>query len=257
MAHFARQRVNYDTIAHLYDEPLRDHVADPNLANFIEERANHLPDLRVLDMGCGTGKQVAANRATYPDATIIGSDLFAGMLAQARQRSDVMLVQSDSSRTAFRTDTFDYISNQFAYAHVLDKPRMIAETFRLLKSGGRFVMVNIDPWSMRNWLLYTYFPAAWDRDTVDFLPADTFTDLMRQVGFVNIHVERQLQVINEKLVRFLTYASDRWRTSQLLCIPNAAYEQGIAKLRSDIARMGDRVTTQSESCLVTVSGNKP
>jgi SAM-dependent methyltransferase len=121
---------------------------------------------------------------------IIGADLFGGMLTQARQRTDVPLVQGDSSRPPFRDTTFDYISNQYSYAHVLDKPRMIAETYRLLRRGGRFVMTNIDPWAMRNWLLYYYFPVAWDRDVIDFLPIETFTDLMQQVGFENISVSR-------------------------------------------------------------------
>src|SRR5688572_24394580 len=160
----SQQRVNYDTIAHLYDEPLRDHAPDPELAHFLEDHTLDPADVRILDMGCGTGKQVTANRAAYPDMHIIGVDLFGGMLAQARQRTDVSLVQGDSSRPPFRDNTFDYISNQYSYAHVLDKPRMIAETHRLLRQGGRFVMTNIDPWSMRNWLLYYYFPAAWDRD---------------------------------------------------------------------------------------------
>jgi hypothetical protein len=34
-------RVDYDQIAHLYDEPLREHAVDPRLLAFLEER----PDL--------------------------------------------------------------------------------------------------------------------------------------------------------------------------------------------------------------------
>ena len=258
MSWVARQRVNYDTIAHQYDEPLRDHAPDPNLARFIEERSARSADLRLLDMGCGTGKQVAANRSAYPDATIIGSDLFAGMLTQAQRRNaDVTLVQGSSAAPPFRAHSFDYISNQFSYQHVLDQPRMIADTFRLLKSGGRFVMVNIDPWRMSGWWIYQYFPVAQQRDLVDFLPIDTFTDLMRQVGFVNITANRVHQHDPQPLTQFLAYASDRWRTSQLLCIPDSAYDQGLAKLKADLAQHGDAATADSEFCLVTVSGDKP
>jgi ubiquinone/menaquinone biosynthesis C-methylase UbiE len=41
--------------------------------------------------------------------------------------------------------TYPYITNQFSYPHVLDKPGMILETYCVLKPGGRFVMTNIDP----------------------------------------------------------------------------------------------------------------
>lgn len=56
-------RVNYDDVAPLYDEPARDHVADPNLISFVNTRSD-LPrsTIRILDIGCGTGKQLAANR---------------------------------------------------------------------------------------------------------------------------------------------------------------------------------------------------
>lgn len=56
------QRVNYDKIAHLYDEPLRDYGVDGNLLAFVTERPDIDPSsLAVLDVGCGTGKQQTAN----------------------------------------------------------------------------------------------------------------------------------------------------------------------------------------------------
>lgn len=50
------QRVNYDLIAHLYDEPGRDYDTDPNLVKFLKKKADLR--IRILDMGCGTGKQL-------------------------------------------------------------------------------------------------------------------------------------------------------------------------------------------------------
>ena len=71
----AGQRVDYDRIAHLYDEPLRDFTADPNLAKYLlEHPQSSVSELVVLDMGCGTGKQLAANREKYPDTAMVGLD---------------------------------------------------------------------------------------------------------------------------------------------------------------------------------------
>ncbi len=81
-----QQRVNYDLIAHLYDEPSRDHVADAQLSRFIHEHPElDLSALRVLDMGCGTGKQIAADHDQWPGMRLNGLDLFQGMLQQARR----------------------------------------------------------------------------------------------------------------------------------------------------------------------------
>ncbi|MBX3085199.1 MAG: methyltransferase domain-containing protein [Anaerolineae bacterium] len=257
MDSYSRQRVNYDSIAHLYDEPRRDYAPDQQLTRFLSERSLAPSSVRALDMGCGTGKQVAANHAAYPAMSVFGSDLFAGMLGQARRRSDVPLVQGDSSCSPFRAASIDYISNQFSYQHVLDKPAMLAETYRLLRSGGRFVMTNIDPWSMRNWAIYTYFPAAWDRDILDFLSADAFTDLMRQIGFVNIAVSRRHQPVSEPLPQYFAYASQRFRNSQFMCISDDDYARGVATLKAELSQRGDSATIASEICFVTICGDKP
>jgi hypothetical protein len=54
------QRVDYDHIAHLYDEPLRDHAPDPGLAEHLFEHLQPgASSLHVLNMGCSTGKWIA------------------------------------------------------------------------------------------------------------------------------------------------------------------------------------------------------
>lgn len=72
----SQQRVNYDAIADLYDGPIRDHTVDENLARFLAARPSLSP-VRILDMGCGTGKQLAANRPHFPGAHF--ADRFPGV----------------------------------------------------------------------------------------------------------------------------------------------------------------------------------
>src|SRR5688572_19184254 len=186
------QRLNYNQIAHLYDEPIRDHAVDPNLLAYLEERPALSPsEARVLDVGCGTGKQLTSNSSHFPEMRLAGLDLFAGMLNIAQKRGPgVTWVQGDSAHLPFAAQTFDYACSQFAYAHFLEKARMIQELYRVLKPGGRFVMMNIDPWTMENWVIYQYFPAARVLDEQDFLPVERFTTLMEEAGFTHLQVHR-------------------------------------------------------------------
>jgi SAM-dependent methyltransferase len=252
------QRVNYDEIAHLYDEPLRDYDVDANLLGFLDERpARRASGIRVLDTGCGTGKQLSADRQAFPDGLIVGLDLFHGMLREACRRCPAVdWVQGNSARPPLKDACFDYITNQFSYHHVPDKPRMIAEIGRVLTSGGRFAMTNLDPWSMPGWIVYTYFPAARQRDFEDFLPAEDFAALMTKAGFSNIRISRQHWQEKEGLKRFLEYASQRYRTSQLMAISDSDFKAGIARLTEDVEKSGDAACVDSEMCLVTVIGDK-
>lgn len=250
------QRVDYDQIAHLYDEPLRDHEVDPHLIEFLNERLD-LAYPQVLDMGCGTGKQLQANEQAFEGLTLVGVDLFLGMLRQAQARSgSVAWIQGNSAQPPFASSSFDYITNQFSYPHVLDKGSMIAEAFRLLAPGGRFVMTNIDPWHMRNWILYQFFPTARERDFEDFLPAERFIELMEEVGFTHIQATRHQRAITEKLSEFLEYVSQRFRTSQLMMIRDSDYEAGLADLRHALRVLGERAQVTSEFCLLTIRGDK-
>ena len=56
-------RVDYDAIAPLYDsQPHREKSPDPALATFLAERSP-LGTALLLDIACGTGNQLVANRA--------------------------------------------------------------------------------------------------------------------------------------------------------------------------------------------------
>lgn len=253
------QRVNYDLIAHLYDEPGRDYEPDQNLIEFLNERTDHIcAPIRILDLGCGTGKQLAANQKQFSGVQMIGLDLFHGMLEQARRRSkDIQWIQGDSTAPPFTNSSFDYVTNQFSYHHVQDKSKMIAAIFQMLKPNGRFVMTNLDPWSMPGWILYTFFPAARRRDLLDFLPVDVITTLMEKAGFSNIRVKYSHLPSEENLHDFLIYASQRHRTSQLMAISQSDYDASLSELKKCAAQLGAESRFSSEICLVWVIGNKP
>jgi len=249
------QRVNYDLIAHLYDEPGRNYDADSNLIDLLQQTSNS--QVRILDMGCGTGKQLAANHKLFPELQTIGLDLFHGMLLQAQKRCNkIIWIQGDNTKLPFKNDSFDYVTNQFSYHHLQNKLRLFAETYRILKPGGQFVITNLDPWSMAGWIVYQYFPASWERDLSDFLPADEIVFRMEHVGFSSIQVKRDHKRTEENISEFLGYASQRHRTSQLITIQDHEYEEGIVKLKDDIVKLGNEFRVSSEKCLVWVSGDK-
>jgi ubiquinone/menaquinone biosynthesis C-methylase UbiE len=253
-----QMRVQYDQIAHLYDaQPYRQKAVDPQVLAFLRAHPSVAESgLAVLDLGCGTGNQLVANRAALPQALLAGVDLSYGMLTQARRKAqDILWVQADSSYCPFPEAHFDIITNQYALHHVGDKHATLTAVWRLLRAGGRFVCTNIAPHEMDGWLYYRYFPAARSVDLRDFLTADALVALLRQVGFIRIMCARQQTSTMQDLQEFLEIVQRRDTCSQLLTISDQDYRAGLRQIKAELEQGAREVPTHV--CILTVCAEKP
>jgi ubiquinone/menaquinone biosynthesis C-methylase UbiE len=250
-------RVSYDTIAHLYDtQPYRAKTADSELLTFLKPRALAEP-LVLLDVGCGTGNQLVANHPVVPWARCIGVDRSFGMLRQAqRKASDLAWVQADGAELPFRAQCFDFVTCQYALHHMHDKAAVLRAVFRVLRTGGCLVICNLCPQDMADWLYYVYFPAAYRIDLADFWPPEAIAAEMLAIGFVGVTVERQHRRYEQDLRVWLDTVRRRDTCSQLLTIPDAAYEAGVRRLERELAAGHVPLLYTDHVCLVTIRGEK-
>lgn len=251
----APRQVDYDAVAHLYDaQPYRDKTADPALLDF---PLCHAPKA-ILDVCCGTGNQLIANRLHLPDVFMVGLDRSRGMLHQARSKAPhIAWVQADSVIPPFADHSFAYISHQFAFHHIQDKPRAAQALFRLLRPGGRLVMRNLHPHTMPNWLYYRYFPAALERDLHDFLAHDALETLMRRTGFHPVTIDLQTTAYEEDLHHFHQITTHRDTCSQLLTLSDANYQAGLHHLTQDLQHAPVPHPVLTQISLLTLTADKP
>jgi len=99
----------------------------------------------VLDLGVGTGLTLGY----YPkDVTIIGMDLSGGMLAKAATKKadlgldDCLLIKADAMFPPFADQSFDHILISHTISVVSDPSRLVRWACRLVKPGGRIVLLN-------------------------------------------------------------------------------------------------------------------
>lgn len=250
----APRDVNYDDIAHLYDtQPYRDKQPDAALLTWHRDR----PVSDILDMCCGTGNQLIANRAHLPGAVMVGLDASHGMLRQARGKaSDIAWVHADSTHPPLADHSFDYISHQFAFHHIADKPAAAHAMFRLLRPGGRLVMTNLHPHTMRDWLYYRYFPAALQRDLHDFMPHEALEALMRRVGFDPVTTELQTIAYEEDLHQFLQTVNRRDTCSQLMTLSDGEYRNGLQLLGQDLQQAPVPYPVPTQITILTLAADK-
>lgn len=99
---------------------------------------------KILDVGCGAGKQCFVfHKALEGDCDITGGDVSADLLAQARKEdarlgTGIKFVELDfNQRFPYPDDQFDLLSACFTIYYAADIPFTIREMHRVLKPGGR------------------------------------------------------------------------------------------------------------------------
>jgi ubiquinone/menaquinone biosynthesis C-methylase UbiE len=259
MSYHERQRLDYDRIAAQYDaDRFRSKVVDPDLVVYLEGRPGWGGQgLAALDVGCGTGNQLVADMEGFPQLRLVGLDLFHGMLREARSKTlHIGWVQGDGARLPFPSASFDYVTSQFSFHHVRDKATMLREVYRVLRSGGRFVMTNIEPRKMPGWAVYQTFPAAWRRDLVDFGARDEIARLLCESGFARVEISTDR---SEQAIDLVEFARDvRLRVvSQVALLSEADYDEGVRQVEDALRQAGGRpVEIASELCLVKIVADK-
>jgi SAM-dependent methyltransferase len=148
------------------------------------------PGEHVLDVGCGPGFLTAElEEAVGASGRVCGVDLSETMLALARKRCGdrVELIAGDVTRLPFGDAEFDAAVATQVYEYVAVVETALAELHRVLRPGGRAVVVDTD-WDSIAW--HAEDPArmrrvleAWDEHLADpYLPR-TLGPRLEQAGF--------------------------------------------------------------------------
>lgn len=117
-----------------------------------DARLGLFPDvtgLDVVELGCGAG-YVSAWAARRGARRVVGLDLTPEQLASARSFQSEFglsypLVRGDAEQVPMREASFDVALSEYGAAMWCDPERWLAEAARLLRPGGRLVMMNSSP----------------------------------------------------------------------------------------------------------------
>lgn len=98
---------------------------------------------RMIDLACGTGDLSAL--ASKMGAQVVGVDFSRQMLARARRRQIAAdWIQSDASLLPFPSAWATVVVSGFALRNFVSIPVVLAESSRVLKGGGRLVLIEVD-----------------------------------------------------------------------------------------------------------------
>ncbi len=134
------------SIPAIYDQYMVPLIFAP-YAQLVAERAALFRPHHILETAAGTGVVTEALHRALPDAEIVATDLNAPMLDQAKTRLDVSNVHfqaADAQSLPFADASFDLAVCQFGVMFFPDKVRANAEARRVLRPGGRYMLVIWD-----------------------------------------------------------------------------------------------------------------
>jgi demethylmenaquinone methyltransferase/2-methoxy-6-polyprenyl-1,4-benzoquinol methylase len=97
---------------------------------------------RLLDVASGTGDLALEIQDACPDCEVIASDFCAEMLAHASSRGLEHTVVADALALPFPDGGFDVVTVAFGLRNMADYPAALREMLRVLKPGGRLVILD-------------------------------------------------------------------------------------------------------------------
>lgn len=162
----------------------------------------------LLDVASGTGDLALEIQDTCPELDIMATDFCAEMLEHASLRGLPQTMVADALHLPFADDSYDVVTVAFGLRNMADYPAALREMARVLKPGGRLVVLDFSLPSgiLRGpyrWYLHNVLPkiAGWLTQQQDayvylgesieqFPQGAAMCELMRGNGYAHAEVEQ-------------------------------------------------------------------
>src|SRR5262245_59351203 len=179
--HDELRQISRTTLAH-YDESADDFwqgTRDHDVSQNIRALLRHLGPgpLRILDLGCGPGRDLHAFRALgHQPVGLDGSERF---VAMARAHSGCLVLHQDFLALDLPDAAFDGVFANASLFHVPSRelPRVLGELFRALRPGGVLFSSNPHGQNQEGWR---------GQRSGAYLDLETWRGFVTRAGFVEL-----------------------------------------------------------------------
>jgi len=151
----------------------------------------------ILDAGCGLGGTSIHLAKKYPNSYFSGITISPSQVVLASNFSNEREVYNTSFshqnflKTNFPDNNFDGIFSLESFSYAKDKDKFIKEMHRILKPGGRLVVVDVfrTPNSLNPFMQTLYNRYCYEFGNVRHISLNKYTNLLKGYNFSEILIE--------------------------------------------------------------------
>lgn len=155
----------------------------------------------ILDLGCGRGEDtIQASLLTGPKGIAHGLDLTEAMIDKARVHAtelgtkNVIFTQGDIEALSYEDEIFNSVMSSCVINHAKSKVQVYKEIYRVLKSGGKFVISDAVtkyplPEEVKN------DPEAWAQCYGGSITEEEYLESIKSAGFDNIEILKRREYL--------------------------------------------------------------
>ena len=137
----------FDKMSETYDSHMEKNVdAFKQFYSVVAAIPETQTELRILDIGCGTGLELTAVFKKAPNAIITAVDISGDMLDKLRVKyatylNQITLIQESYMSYSFGEETYDYVMSVMTAHHLLpeSKRNLYRRIKKALKPGGIYI----------------------------------------------------------------------------------------------------------------------
>ena len=139
--------LSFKWLTPLYDPLLKWVMREETFKHKLIQQANLQPNMKILDLGCGTGTLTLMLKREQPEAEVTGLDGDPQVLDIARKKSRDIDIQWDeglASLLPYPDSVFDRVVTSLVIHHLStdDKLRAFKEVYRVLKPQGELYVLD-------------------------------------------------------------------------------------------------------------------